>query len=733
MYTKWWARVFVLCWLAAAALCLHGEASGQTQQAGSPCQPSAPLRQQLNEISNDDDTTVSFVERRERGLTRLRSLLTQFPNDVFVHQAYQDAVLAEAGIDARPLLEQYHSLLALHPREPLYLYLYGRLLIGRETAEAETQMERALRWAPNFPWPHLGLVEVYQTPQFDNKSQRQFHLSAFMRACPRSLRAFAYLRAFDDPVLLRAGAQKLRALLLSGAGGDDVSPYNTLWDLELRGRPAARHGSVRAHIETDLKRIRQFDAPDKKVQLLTLRDGYRQLGNEEQARRLEDEVVKVFPHSETALQLTQARWREAHPPPDEASTSEQQRTYYVALKNADDEWTRQWPHSFALWLDRMSAVSQLGDVPEVEVERTADNVIRASVENAGSFRTTPPVPLLVSELYLKYSLRLARIPDLVRRGLEETEQQAAREAQSEQTSPELAKYALQSRQFTLWRGLVMMADAYLRLKQPQNAVQVLEEMSASLAKHRPDAAAPAGDKGNYAYFQATYWAWQGRVAEAENRKLEAFVYYEQALATRPTQDDKSGSDEWGELPRKLQQLWSELGGTNEGWELWAQRGATNRAGPAAQLAAGGERKEEPLPDFALTDLRGHTWRLANLRGKVVFINIWATWCKPCQQELPLVQQLHDSLKTRTDAVVLTLNIDTDVGLIEPFVKAKGFTFPVLPAYQYVQHFRPDLVLPRSWVVSPAGVLRQEQVGFGREASTWLKRTLDMIQNVGTEQ
>jgi thiol-disulfide isomerase/thioredoxin len=731
MHTRWGAHLFLFCCLAAG-LCLRGEARGQAQQAGGYCGPSGTVRQALREISEgDDDTTVAFVERRERGLSRLRSLLNQFPNDLFVHQRYQDAARASADADIRPLLEEYRALLSLHPHDPFYLYLYGRLLVGQQTGEAKTYMEQALQSGPDFPWPHLGLVEIYRTPRLENKAEAQAHLNAFMRACPASLQAYGYLRAVDDPEQLRAGAQRLRALLESRAVADDIFSYTTLWDIEFRASPPAQHDSVRARVESDLSRLRQSDAADKKLLLQTLREGYRLLGNAEQARRVEDEFFRLFPHTETALQLIQGRWREAHPPPDDASAPEQARAYYTELMKATDEWTRLWPHSPIPWLDRMSAVGQLGDAPAAEVEATADNLLRTSAEGAGSFRATPPVPMLLSDLYLKYNLRVERVPELVRGGLREIEQQAAREEQSEQLSPEFAKYVRQNRRFMLWRGLVMMADAYLRLKQPQDARRVLEEMSANLTRQRVEAGASPGEKAGYAFFQATYWEWQARLAEAEGRKLEAFVYYEQSLAAHAAQDDQAVGRE--QLSRKARQLWRELGGTDEGWELWAKRDAAGEPGPPALLTSDGEPKGEALPDFALTDLRGHTWRLADLRGKVVLINIWATWCKPCQQELPLVQRLHDSLKGRADVVVLTLNIDTDVGLVGPFLKAKGFTFPVLPAHDYVEHLRPQAIIPRTWVVSPKGVLRTEQVGFGRDSNGWMERTMSLIQSASAEQ
>ena len=90
-----------------------------------------------------------------------------------------------------------------------------------------------------------------------------------------------------------------------------------------------------------------------------------------------------------------------------------------------------------------------------------------------------------------------------------------------------------------------------------------------------------------------------------------------------------------------------------------------------------------LPLFELADLSGKTWRLKSLEGRAVLINVWATWCGPCQLELPKLEKLYRRTKDRTDVQILTLTIDEDVGLVAPFMKEKGYTFPVLPAYSFV--------------------------------------------------
>src|SRR5579885_645413 len=62
----------------------------------------------------------------------------------------------------------------------------------------------------------------------------------------------------------------------------------------------------------------------------------------------------------------------------------------------------------------------------------------------------------------------------------------------------------------------------------------------------------------------------------------------------------------------------------------------------------------PAPEFTLTDLQGRTQSLSGYRGKVVLLNFWATWCKPCTTEMPAMQAVYDRLKDR-NFVVLAVN------------------------------------------------------------------------------
>ena len=91
----------------------------------------------------------------------------------------------------------------------------------------------------------------------------------------------------------------------------------------------------------------------------------------------------------------------------------------------------------------------------------------------------------------------------------------------------------------------------------------------------------------------------------------------------------------------------------------------------------GSRAGFTAPDFTLPDLQGHLHRLSDLRGKVVFLNLWTTWCPPCREEMPALEALYRRLKQR-DFVVLAVSQDEGgAAVVGPFVRERGLTFPVL--------------------------------------------------------
>ena len=129
-------------------------------------------------------------------------------------------------------------------------------------------------------------------------------------------------------------------------------------------------------------------------------------------------------------------------------------------------------------------------------------------------------------------------------------------------------------------------------------------------------------------------------------------------------------------------------------------------------------KYEPLvvgkdaPDFSLPDLQGKSQRLSDYRGKVIFLNFWATWCKPCKEEMPSMQVLWENLK-KEDFVMLAVSMDrvTTTKDIPPFVENLKLTFPVLTDSWGQTDKRYKLMgVPETYIIDQSGVLREKVIG-----------------------
>jgi peroxiredoxin len=106
-------------------------------------------------------------------------------------------------------------------------------------------------------------------------------------------------------------------------------------------------------------------------------------------------------------------------------------------------------------------------------------------------------------------------------------------------------------------------------------------------------------------------------------------------------------------------------------------------------------------DFALADLRGKTWHLADLRGQVVLVNFWATWCPPCRKEMPDLQALYDKFKDQ-GFVVLAIS-DEEATKVTPFIAERKISYPVLldPGRKVHEFFQVEGI-PKSFVYDREG-------------------------------
>ena len=115
--------------------------------------------------------------------------------------------------------------------------------------------------------------------------------------------------------------------------------------------------------------------------------------------------------------------------------------------------------------------------------------------------------------------------------------------------------------------------------------------------------------------------------------------------------------------------------------------------------------------FQMVDLEGNTVAFESLKGKVIFLNIWATWCPPCVAEMPNIQSLYEKVGSDKIAFVMLSVDQAGVDKVKKFIDRKGFTFPVyMPTGQLPQEFYSQAI-PTTFIISPEGKIVARQEGM----------------------
>jgi len=129
------------------------------------------------------------------------------------------------------------------------------------------------------------------------------------------------------------------------------------------------------------------------------------------------------------------------------------------------------------------------------------------------------------------------------------------------------------------------------------------------------------------------------------------------------------------------------------------------------------RKSPPVeegsqaPNFTLSLMNGGEVSLDDYKGKVVLLNIWATWCNPCRDEMPYMEQLYQSMEGKPFEI-LAASIDTRGSKdVEPFVNMLGLTFPVLlDSDKKVNNMYQATGVPETFIIDKNGIVRQHILG-----------------------
>jgi thiol-disulfide isomerase/thioredoxin len=140
----------------------------------------------------------------------------------------------------------------------------------------------------------------------------------------------------------------------------------------------------------------------------------------------------------------------------------------------------------------------------------------------------------------------------------------------------------------------------------------------------------------------------------------------------------------------------------------------------------------PAPDFTLTDLSGNKVTLSSQKGKVVFLDFWASWCPPCRASIPEVEKLYEKFGGQNVAV-FGVNVENDPEAAREFVQKKGIKYPVLLGDDKVSRAYEIRGIPAFYIIDQGGNIAEHYIGFERSLGDKWADKINVLLSTGLRQ
>jgi thiol-disulfide isomerase/thioredoxin len=648
---------------------------------------------------------MTFADRLALERRTLEGLISKDPRELEPYTKLRDLLHQYAPDEYPKLRDSWIEMGKEHPDDPLALLLESEALNGVDTPESIRLLESARAEAPEFPWAARDLASIYSDGKRADPAKAKENIDAFFAICPTSSDPYAqYVLSKADPSLqprvTAARAAALRAKLEKETDPKQLKDHGTLWTLEFQARKPQEYEAERQQITQDLARMEKIHPTgDAEWQALLIK-GYKQNGApKEKVAALEDTLIAEYPHSNQAWGIVSDRWDEAHPDPQDQKDAAAWDRHRKDFEEALQGWIRDYPDSTYLQRRAWFSLAVLDDdtIPEKDAIAAVDAFLRGVDTYDGPSWQWAFYPQ-AAQVLVERDCEPDRAIDLLKQAKAKYESDWALDASDNLSDAEVERRLDWERQQTQYLDGLM-----LKAAMQANEPEIATELCAAVEAPPPD------DKK----LLEGYWTNRARVALLTGNKIDALAWYQMALQTRLELPKAFEGKVRDEVPDEAHALWKQQGGTETAWETWSRMPAADQT----LLAEGRwEKPKKSIPDFELTDLSGKTWRLKELNGKAVLIDVWATWCGPCQAELPNLQKLYEQVKGRNDIQILTFDYDSDPGVVGPYLKDKGYTFPVLSILSagQIDEAINDNGIPQNWVLDRSGASLWRQIGYNPE-------------------
>jgi thiol-disulfide isomerase/thioredoxin len=685
-----------------------------TAQNAQDCEPSASASTILEQLQLPENVHLPSVERQNLKLALLRKAIAANPSDLFLHEAYQDTLLAGRDYNRNALIVEYEQLASTHPRDPVFLYLAARAQSDGRAQEAIGNLEQAIALAPGFAQPELLLAQIESSNAARDNAGMKLHLTRFTAICPASVRTVPALRWSDDKVLLKSEAARLRRNIEGRSDFEAVRAYPTLWQFEAALERSDHQDDNQARMRADVDGLfaAQFArnaAWLEAIQATNFMDG----APKDAAHRASLEIAALYPDSDAAVGEESRKALAGHELPEQ--TAENQRWKWHTLLPL----VRKWPNVEWLAFQEANAVLEDHAATPEEVNEVMDLLLNAARQDPCGYPTMPPVSIILSQKIIDRGGPYERVPELTAAGFVEMDRLLA--SNSPDGREDAARTRLRS--FLSLFGSLPLIEADLRLGRISSAGSALAQAETRLQTIRPSDNAGSEEKTRFRGVAAPYWFLRGEYAEKEGRKIDALVDYRNALSLYPPRGLQP--DRRDEAMASAERLWKGLGGSTQGWNDWAAESSlagfyTGSGGAEAWL-----KFADSSPDLILTDTMGNNWNPRDLAKKTTFVTMWASWCGPCLAELPYLEKLYQQFKGRDDVAILAFNVDDDPSAMKKALQKVHVSIPSIAAGEFAYSIVPAMAIPANWIITPGKTeIFQED---GNSLDDWRKNAAAAIE------
>ena len=306
----------------------------------------------------------------------------------------------------------------------------------------------------------MALSYVYSWGRFSDKAKATEHVNKFFGLCETVLDSYPLRTLVSDgsPDAQKRVAKALRARLSSAP--KHVGTWEALWNLEFNIAPPVEHAELRKRIAADIERIREL--PPTLASLQTMRAGLRQAGDQAGLAAAEDDLLRLFPKSTAALEVTRSRWSKENPYPKPNETDERKREWTLKQYPVTAKWIEQWHWDPSARATRFSAARMLKDLPPEEMKDAVEGLVGFLRANEVMW-AYPPFAHQAADEYLKRGIYTEEVVALAEEGLRSVR---ARETHQEPSDLEPDEYARDSANSVASAEIAtidLMAQTYIKL------------------------------------------------------------------------------------------------------------------------------------------------------------------------------------------------------------------------------------------------------------------------------